>query len=79
MFKYTLNMTREGISVVKPWIKCVFLCSHSSTSASSSQLTDGGYRWEFMGDEGIWTEYNAHVSKASNHFLLSARNTNFIS
>ncbi|XP_074481000.1 uncharacterized protein LOC141761531 isoform X1 [Sebastes fasciatus] len=32
-----------------------------STSASSSQLTDGGYKWEFMGDEGNWTEYKAHV------------------
>ncbi|XP_010736928.3 uncharacterized protein si:ch211-244b2.3 isoform X1 [Larimichthys crocea] len=30
-------------------------------TASSSQLTDGGYKWEFMGDEGEWTEYQAHV------------------
>lgn len=39
--------------------------SLSSTSvlptASSSQLTDGGYKWEFMGDEGVWTEYQAHL------------------
>uniref|UniRef100_A0A3B4YUQ3 Uncharacterized LOC111656478 n=1 Tax=Seriola lalandi dorsalis TaxID=1841481 RepID=A0A3B4YUQ3_SERLL len=26
-------------------------------SASSSQLADGSYKWEFMGDEGEWTEY----------------------
>ncbi|XP_035502482.1 uncharacterized protein si:ch211-244b2.3 isoform X1 [Scophthalmus maximus] len=30
-------------------------------TASSSQLAGGGYRWEFMGDEGEWTEYQAHV------------------
>lgn len=30
-------------------------------TASSSQLTDGGYKWEFMGDEGKWTEYQSHV------------------
>ncbi|XP_036978208.1 uncharacterized protein si:ch211-244b2.3 [Acanthopagrus latus] len=30
-------------------------------SASSSQLSDGGFRWEFMGDEGVWTEYQAHA------------------
>ncbi|TMS02739.1 Zinc finger CCCH-type antiviral protein 1 [Larimichthys crocea] len=30
-------------------------------TASSSQLTDVGYKWEFMGDEGEWTEYQAHV------------------
>ncbi|XP_071358314.1 protein mono-ADP-ribosyltransferase PARP12 isoform X2 [Trachinotus anak] len=30
-------------------------------SASSSQLTDGGYKWEFMGDEGEWTEYQAYI------------------
>ncbi|XP_049891920.1 uncharacterized protein si:ch211-244b2.3 [Epinephelus moara] len=39
--------------------------SLSSTSvfpaASSSQLSDGGYKWEFMGDEGRWTEYKAHI------------------
>uniref|UniRef100_A0A3Q1GAK7 Uncharacterized LOC110948554 n=1 Tax=Acanthochromis polyacanthus TaxID=80966 RepID=A0A3Q1GAK7_9TELE len=39
--------------------------SLSSTSvlptASSSQLTDGGYKWEFTGDEGVWTEYQAHI------------------
>ncbi|XP_068573485.1 protein mono-ADP-ribosyltransferase PARP12 isoform X3 [Cebidichthys violaceus] len=35
--------------------------SFYSTSVSSSQLTDGGYKWEFMGDEGRWTEYKAHV------------------
>lgn len=39
--------------------------SLSSTSvlptASSSQLTGGGYKWEFMGDEGVWTEYQAHI------------------
>ncbi|XP_044042671.1 protein mono-ADP-ribosyltransferase PARP11 [Siniperca chuatsi] len=29
--------------------------------ASSSQLTDGGYKWEFMADEGQWTEYQAHI------------------
>ncbi|XP_041819716.1 uncharacterized protein si:ch211-244b2.3 isoform X2 [Chelmon rostratus] len=38
------------------------LCSTSvSPAASSSQLTDGGYKWEFMGEEGQWTEYQAHV------------------
>lgn len=37
-------------------------------TASSSQLTDVGYKWEFMGDEGEWTEYQAHVSRASNNF-----------
>ncbi|XP_029317637.1 uncharacterized protein LOC115028213 [Cottoperca gobio] len=31
-----------------------------STTAAASQLTDGGYKWEFMGDEGRWTEYKAH-------------------
>ncbi|KAK5848908.1 hypothetical protein PBY51_008594 [Eleginops maclovinus] len=35
--------------------------SQNSTLASSSQLTVGGYRWEFMGEEGIWTEYKAHI------------------
>ncbi|XP_040885954.1 uncharacterized protein si:ch211-244b2.3 [Toxotes jaculatrix] len=30
-------------------------------SASSSQLADGSYRWEFMGGEGGWTEYQAHI------------------
>ncbi|XP_035530374.1 protein mono-ADP-ribosyltransferase PARP12-like isoform X1 [Morone saxatilis] len=30
-------------------------------TASSSQLTNGGYKWEFMGEEGEWTEYQAHV------------------
>lgn len=30
-------------------------------TASSSQLTDGGYKWEFMGEEGEWTEYQAHI------------------
>uniref|UniRef100_A0A4W6E6P9 WWE domain-containing protein n=1 Tax=Lates calcarifer TaxID=8187 RepID=A0A4W6E6P9_LATCA len=29
--------------------------------ASSSQPADGGYMWEFMGDEGEWTEYQAHI------------------
>ncbi|XP_034381698.1 uncharacterized protein si:ch211-244b2.3 [Cyclopterus lumpus] len=32
-----------------------------ASSVSSSQLTDGGYKWEFMGDEGKWTEYEAHI------------------
>lgn len=31
------------------------------STASSSQFTNGGYRWEFMGDEGEWTEYQAHI------------------
>ncbi|XP_008277102.1 uncharacterized protein LOC103355183 isoform X2 [Stegastes partitus] len=31
------------------------------TASSSSQLTDGGYKWEFMGNEGVWTEYQAHI------------------
>ncbi|XP_054480472.1 E3 ubiquitin-protein ligase DTX1 [Anoplopoma fimbria] len=35
--------------------------SFDSTSVSSSQLTDEGYKWEFMGDEGIWTEYKAYI------------------
>ncbi|KAM7367177.1 hypothetical protein PAMP_015100 [Pampus punctatissimus] len=30
-------------------------------TASSSQLTDGGFKWEFMGEEGEWTEYQAHI------------------
>ncbi|XP_042367565.1 uncharacterized protein si:ch211-244b2.3 isoform X1 [Plectropomus leopardus] len=30
-------------------------------AASSSQLTDGGYKWEFMGEEEQWTEYKAHI------------------
>ncbi|XP_056223498.1 uncharacterized protein si:ch211-244b2.3 [Seriola aureovittata] len=30
-------------------------------SASSSQPADGSYKWEFMGDEGEWTEYQAHI------------------
>nr|XP_046234780.1 uncharacterized protein si:ch211-244b2.3 [Scatophagus argus] len=30
-------------------------------TASSSQATNGCYKWEFMGDEGQWTEYQAHV------------------
>uniref|UniRef100_A0A8C9YXS8 Uncharacterized LOC116060023 n=1 Tax=Sander lucioperca TaxID=283035 RepID=A0A8C9YXS8_SANLU len=30
-------------------------------TASSSQLTDGGYKWEFMGDGEKWTEYKAHI------------------
>ncbi|CAK6961314.1 uncharacterized protein si:ch211-244b2.3 [Scomber scombrus] len=29
--------------------------------ASSPQLTDGGYKWEFMGEEGQWTEYQAYI------------------
>lgn len=32
-----------------------------STSASSSQLNDGRYKWEFMGDEGKWKEYKAYI------------------
>ncbi|XP_068442853.1 uncharacterized protein si:ch211-244b2.3 [Clinocottus analis] len=35
--------------------------SFSASSVSSSQLTDGGYKWEFMGGEGEWTEYKAHI------------------
>nr|XP_040030040.1 uncharacterized protein si:ch211-244b2.3 [Gasterosteus aculeatus aculeatus] len=35
--------------------------SFDSTSASSSQPTDGGYTWEFMGDEGKWTKYEANM------------------
>lgn len=30
-------------------------------AASSSQLSGGGFKWEFMGDEGVWTEYQAHA------------------
>lgn len=30
-------------------------------TASSSQPTNGSYRWEFMEDEGVWTEYQAHM------------------
>nr|XP_020455204.1 uncharacterized protein LOC109959841 [Monopterus albus] len=29
--------------------------------ASSSQHAVGGYKWEFMGNEGEWTEYQAHL------------------
>ncbi|KAG8005590.1 Poly [ADP-ribose] polymerase 12, partial [Nibea albiflora] len=32
-------------------------------TASASQLPDGGYKWEFMGDEGEWTEYQARKFK----------------
>ncbi|XP_029350850.1 E3 ubiquitin-protein ligase DTX1 isoform X2 [Echeneis naucrates] len=28
---------------------------------SSLQLSGGGFKWEFMGDEGEWTEYQAHI------------------
>ncbi|XP_059182336.1 uncharacterized protein si:ch211-244b2.3 [Centropristis striata] len=38
-----------------------FYSSSGLPSASSSQLTDGGYKWEFMGEEGQWTEYKAHL------------------
>uniref|UniRef100_A0A3Q1K5V5 WWE domain-containing protein n=1 Tax=Anabas testudineus TaxID=64144 RepID=A0A3Q1K5V5_ANATE len=30
-------------------------------TASSTQASNGGYKWEFMGEEGEWTEYEAHV------------------
>ncbi|XP_044199221.1 uncharacterized protein si:ch211-244b2.3 [Thunnus albacares] len=30
-------------------------------AASSSQFTDGGFKWEFMGEEGEWTEYDAYI------------------
>lgn len=36
--------------------------SNTGSSVSSSQLPDGGFTWEFMGDEGKWTEYEAHIS-----------------
>ncbi|XP_034019200.1 uncharacterized protein si:ch211-244b2.3 [Thalassophryne amazonica] len=32
-----------------------------TTPSSSSQLTGGCCRWEFMGDNNVWTEYQAHV------------------
>ncbi|KAM9334666.1 zinc finger CCCH-type antiviral protein 1-like [Symphorus nematophorus] len=31
------------------------------STASSSRLTYGGYKWEFMGEEGQWKEYEAHT------------------
>ncbi|XP_029017986.1 protein mono-ADP-ribosyltransferase PARP12 [Betta splendens] len=39
--------------------------SHNPASAPPvtppSQLPGGGYKWEFMGEEGVWTEYQAHI------------------
>ncbi|KAG7225690.1 hypothetical protein INR49_012276 [Caranx melampygus] len=32
-----------------------------SASSSASQPTNGSFKWEFMGDEGEWTEYQAHI------------------
>uniref|UniRef100_A0A667Z5E7 Uncharacterized LOC115355056 n=1 Tax=Myripristis murdjan TaxID=586833 RepID=A0A667Z5E7_9TELE len=30
-------------------------------TASSSQLPATSYKWEFMGEEGMWSEYQAHI------------------
>ncbi|XP_070785319.1 protein mono-ADP-ribosyltransferase PARP12 isoform X2 [Enoplosus armatus] len=38
-----------------------FYSTSAAPTASSSQLTDGGYKWEFMAEEGEWTEYQAYV------------------
>lgn len=32
-----------------------------SPPVSSSQLTDGSYKWEFLGDDGKWMEFKAHI------------------
>lgn len=48
-------------NVVRTCLRSLYATS-GLLSASSSQLSDGGFRWEFMGDEGVWTEYQAHVS-----------------
>ncbi|XP_069571884.1 uncharacterized protein [Brachyistius frenatus] len=33
----------------------------TSNSGGLSSTSDGGYKWEVMGDEGKWTEYQAHI------------------
>uniref|UniRef100_A0A3Q3VN61 WWE domain-containing protein n=1 Tax=Mola mola TaxID=94237 RepID=A0A3Q3VN61_MOLML len=47
---YTLDLS------ISSYLSSIYSTS-DLPSASSSQLTDGGYKWEFMGDEGKWTEY----------------------
>ncbi|KAI3366716.1 hypothetical protein L3Q82_009390 [Scortum barcoo] len=37
------------------------LKSNTDSLYATTQLADGGYKWEFMGEEGQWTEYAAHV------------------
>uniref|UniRef100_A0A3P8SES3 WWE domain-containing protein n=1 Tax=Amphiprion percula TaxID=161767 RepID=A0A3P8SES3_AMPPE len=61
----TMTQTNHITGLCRNVRRCPKLASNteslSSTSvlptASSSKLTDGGYKWEFMGDEGVWTEY----------------------
>lgn len=31
------------------------------TAPAPSKLTSGGFKWEFMGDEGVWMEYQAYI------------------
>ncbi|KAM9845708.1 protein mono-ADP-ribosyltransferase PARP12 isoform 2-T2 [Aulostomus maculatus] len=30
-------------------------------TASATHLSGSGYKWEFMGDRGVWTEYQKHI------------------
>ncbi|XP_028305536.1 uncharacterized protein LOC114465017 isoform X2 [Gouania willdenowi] len=70
------NMNRKVRRRPKLTSSIVSLNSSSVLPSASSQLSDGGYKWEFMADEGVWTEYQAHLcsfdsAAIERHFQLN--------